>query len=203
MNLYLFNQKRNRDLNEYLDKLCISTEDFLSINSNEKKILLVGGGNSTIQEYFAKKTKMNIVNVDFDPPQYSECDRIRNIKADFVADCDYKDEFDEIWALYSLPLYSPSKEMIYKYILKALLALKPEGVFRFFPIEYDTNEKLKTKDADYDMATMENTRTVLKVLDSIKEYGVEVKRVRKEKQNINRIEETVILTNKFEIEKKK
>lgn len=37
MNLYLFNQKRNRDLNEYLDKLCISTEDFLSINSNEKK----------------------------------------------------------------------------------------------------------------------------------------------------------------------
>lgn len=38
MNLYLFNQKRNRDLNEYLDKLCISTEDFLSINSNEKNI---------------------------------------------------------------------------------------------------------------------------------------------------------------------
>lgn len=202
MNLYLFNQKRNRDLNEYLDKLCISTEDFLSINSNEKKILLVGGGNSTIQEYFAKKTKMNIVNVDFDPPQDSEGDRIRNIKADFVADCDYKDEFDEIWALYSLPLYSPSKEMIYKYILKALLALKPEGVLRFFPIEYDKNEKLKTKDADYDMATMENTRTVLKVLDSIKEYGVEVERVRKEKQNINRIEEAAILTNKFEIEEK-
>lgn len=74
---------------------------------------------------------MNIVNVDFDPPQDSEDDRIRNIKADFVADCDYKDEFDEIWALYSLPLYSPSKEMIYKYILKALLALKPEGVLRF------------------------------------------------------------------------
>lgn len=52
------------------------------------------------------------------------------------------------------------------------------------------------------MATMENTRTVLKVLDSIKEYGVEVERVRKEKQNINRIEEAVILTNKFEIEEK-
>lgn len=53
MNLYLFNQKRNRDLNEYLDKLCISTEDFCQLIVM-KKILLVGGGNSTIQEYFAK-----------------------------------------------------------------------------------------------------------------------------------------------------
>ena len=54
MKLYLYNQTRNRDIEEYFDKLQISATDFNAINTPDTQILLVGGGMSPIQPNFSK-----------------------------------------------------------------------------------------------------------------------------------------------------
>ena len=64
MKLYLYNQTRNRDLNEYTKKLLISTYEFHQINQAQKNILLVGGGVSPIQDKFST-LRANITYIYF------------------------------------------------------------------------------------------------------------------------------------------
>lgn len=93
-----------------------------------KKILLIGGGNSPIKQTFNRlKINCNITNVD--PYIINPQTAHTNIKLDFTKTT-FTNEFDEIWALYSLPLYSPNIEHAVKFYLAAIIALKPGGILR-------------------------------------------------------------------------
>ena len=84
MNLFLMNQKRDRDLDEYLLKLCVDKNDYEIIKKEDSSLLLIGGGYSLQKSLFKTKIAARIMNVDLDPP--SDCDggNILNIKGDFT-----------------------------------------------------------------------------------------------------------------------
>lgn len=197
MNLYLFNQKRDRDLDEYLTKLQISKEEFESINDMKRRLLMIGGGNSLIQNEFQTNTLMHIINIDLNPPSDNFDSRIQNIKGDFLTFEPTLNYFDEIWALYSLPLYASNPSAIELFFLKSFLTLKSKGVLRFFPLEYDENPKLHTKDADYDMTTMECTKTVLRILEKMNCYGIKCVNKEWNGANIDRKENSVKIELSF------
>jgi len=201
MNLYLSNQKRDRDLDIYLEKLCVSQEEFEQINHADKKLLLIGGGLSTSQLLFSIKTKMKIVNIDFHPSESVQSNRIVSIKEDFIKSSMFVNEFDEIWALYSLPLYSPTKESIHVFFAKTIIAARPEGKIRFYPLEFDKNNKMSTRDADYDISLLECTETVLTCLKLYEQDGIKTNRMPMQFKD-NRIEESVtIVLNCSELHK--
>jgi len=120
MNLYLSNQKRDRDLDIYLEKLCVSQEEFEQINHADKKLLLIGGGLSTSQLLFSIKTKMKIVNIDFHPSESVQSNRIVSIKEDFIKSSMFVNEFDEIWALYSCRYIHQQKNPFMFFLQKPL-----------------------------------------------------------------------------------
>lgn len=202
MNLYLFNQKRDRDLTDYLSKLCISNNEFQRINHRETQLLLVGGGYSLLKPLFHTHTTMTITNIDLDPPQINDCERLVNIKGDFTRMDPYVDQFDEIWALYSLPLYCPDQTSVYLFLMKSILAIKQYGNIRFFPLEFDCSNIMNTKDADYDITAAECTNCVLDVLKMASEFGITCKRKNMSAESHTRIEESVVLTLECSIEKK-
>lgn len=205
MKLYLYNQKRDRDLDIYLDKLQIDPKVYKALNRSDNKILLIGGGYSLLQPLFITETAMNITNIDLAPPSNNALPRLKNIKGDFTENQDYIDLFDEVWALYSLPLYSPDKFSIFMFIFKSILAIKDTGVVRFYPLEYDNSSKLHTRDADYDMTTMECTSTVLEAIEYVKDLGIECFHDVLDFRDNDRIEALVTLhvnlnkTNKHEV----
>lgn len=193
MNLFLYNQKRNRDLDEYLKRLKISKKEYERINTPNSKVLIIGGGMSVTQDSFLYDTFMSITNIDLDPPTNDEICRINNIKGDYLLINTEMNYYDEVWALYSLPLYSPSSDAIHLFIYKALLNLKAGGVMRFFPLEYDDKIKLHTKDADYDMSTMECSECVMQIIENLRKNGLCVEIVDWPGLDQNRIEKTVII----------
>ena len=202
MDLFLYNQKRNRDLGEYLKRLQVSEKEYERINTPDTKILIIGGGMSVIQESFLCDTVMDVTNIDLDPPTSNEVGRIKNIKGDYFLIDTEMDFYDEVWALYSLPLYAPNSDAIRMFIYKALLNLKTGGVLRFFPLEYDNESKPHTKDADYDVPTMECTECVMQVIDELSELGLIIEIIDWPSLQQNRTEKTVIIkTPKRQCEK--
>ena len=201
MNLYLNNQKRDRDLNEYMEKLCVELSDFIHLNQRENHLLLIGGGCSLQKFHFKTDTIMKITNVDLLPP-YSADDEVRliNLKADFLK-TEYINTFDEIWALYSLPLYSQSVTAAYLFVYKTILSVKSHGCIRFFPLEFNSVNKMCTKDADYDITTDELNLSVLDALSIVESIGIKVSK-QELWNNQKGTEETVILKVNFSQEKK-
>lgn len=93
-----------------------------------KKILLIGGGNSPIQYTFNRLgIDCDITNID---PYITNTRTARtNIRCDFTK-TSFTNEFHEIWALYSLPLYSPNIQHALQFYCCAVMALKPGGILR-------------------------------------------------------------------------
>lgn len=194
MNLYLNNQKRDRDLDEYLEKLCINHTDFSYLNKKDSHLLLVGGGQSLLKEQFIASTLMRITNIDLMPPDSNpegNNNRLINKKGDFLK-TEYVDAFDEIWALCSLPLYAQSIFAAYLFVFKSILAIKPTGCVRFFPLELNSVNRMHTKDADYDISAVQLSGAVLDAIKIVESLGVSVMRV-KYQSNIKGTEEAVIL----------
>lgn len=193
MNLYLNNQNRRRDLDEYLNKLLVSPNEFNALNQQDNRLLLIGGGYSPHQSLFLQKTQMQIVNIDLAPPTENIEDRCVSIRADFSAKPLYFNYFNEIWALYSLPLYSPSVESIYLFIANAIIATKPGGIIRIFPIEFEKTNKMNTRDADYDITTEECSNTIINILHILKQYNITNKIVEYSRKDIDRKEYTILI----------
>jgi len=187
MKLYLHNQKRNRDIDEYIQKLHISPSEFDKLNMPQTNILLVGGGFSPIQPEFSK-TLFHITNIDFNPSAL-QTDKLHQITGDFLTQDTDTDSFDEIWALYSLPLYAQQAASIYVFIAKSMLSLAPNGKLRVFPIEFNNDTKLVTRDAEWEISTTDVTQTTIKFLDELKKIGVLIEII---PANINN-EQTVIV----------
>lgn len=170
MKLYLYNQTRNRELEEYQQKLNISSNDFLSLNTPTKKLLLVGGGLSPIQPDFSK-TSFDITNIDFAPSK-TQTKHLHQITGNFLETSLQSNYFDEAWALYSLPLYAQNRSSIYLFIAKSLLALVQGGKLRIFPLEFCNDPKLKTRDAEWEITTQEVTDTTVTFLSELEKYNV-------------------------------
>ncbi|MBO5834171.1 MAG: hypothetical protein J6R22_04435 [Alphaproteobacteria bacterium] len=117
----------SRPLSVYMEIFEIPHRDIKKLLQN-KKLLLVGGGNSKIQRAlnFAR-ISCDVTNVD---PYIND-----KKSANTVINCDFNEtrfenEFDEIWALYSLPLYSPDVAHAIEFYGRAAIALKPGGTLR-------------------------------------------------------------------------
>lgn len=116
-----------RPLSEYMKIFGITHRNIKKLLHN-KKLLLVGGGHSQIQRAldFAK-INCDVTNVD---PFINDARSARTVITQDFTNTNFENEFDEIWALYSLPLYSPDVAHAYKFYKRAAIALKPGGTLR-------------------------------------------------------------------------
>lgn len=115
-----------RPLSKYLKVFNIPRKKLYRMQG--KKLLLIGGGNSPIQHTFNRLgINCDVTNID---PYITNPDTARtNIKRDFT-ETKFINEFHEIWALYSLPLYSPNIQHALRFYCCAVMALKPGGILR-------------------------------------------------------------------------
>ena len=116
-----------RPLSLYMKIFQISHRNIKKLLHN-KKLLLVGGGHSQIQRAldFAK-INCDVTNVD---PFINDARSARTVINQDFTNTNFENEFDEIWALYSLPLYSPDLMHAIKFYRRAAIALKPGGTLR-------------------------------------------------------------------------
>ncbi|MCL1902242.1 MAG: class I SAM-dependent methyltransferase [Alphaproteobacteria bacterium] len=128
--IFLNNQTRNRGYGFYEHYLCLKRRDNYSPG---KSILIIGGGEGVYT--LANKVKSDITNVDLQiHPELAEGNRkITDVQSDFIATKFKPDMFDEIWALFSLPLYSPSPDAVRLFFAKSAYSLKPGGILRIAP----------------------------------------------------------------------
>jgi hypothetical protein len=125
------NVPHERHLEDYIEYL-YGDEEF---NPNDKKILLVGGGNSPIftdllgRGYWPK----SVTNVDPYASPQNDSTQILHLE-DFLEYHIFPDSFDEIWALYSLPFWLDDVKKTDTFLAHALLGLAPKGSFRIYPI---------------------------------------------------------------------
>lgn len=116
----------SRPLSAYLKIFNIPRKKLYHMHG--KKILLIGGGNSPIQQTFNRLgIDCDITNID--PYITNPRTAHTNIKCDFT-ETNFTNEFHEIWALYSLPLYSPNIQHALRFYCCAVMALKPGGILR-------------------------------------------------------------------------
>ena len=117
----------SRPLSLYMRIFQISHRDIKKL-LHKKKLLLVGGGHSQIQRAL-DFAKINCEVTNIDPFINDPKSAHTVINCDFV-NTNFENEFDEIWALYSLPLYSPDWQHAVKFYKRAAIALKPGGTLR-------------------------------------------------------------------------
>ncbi len=129
----------SRPLSTYMRIFQISHRDIKKLLNN-KKLLLVGGGHSQIQRAFDfANIKCDVTNAD---PYINDARSARTvINCDFN-DTTFENEFDEIWALYSLPLYSPDVKHAAQFYRRAVVALKPGGTLRVGGLPWHVNGML-------------------------------------------------------------
>ena len=172
MKLYLYNQTRDRDLDEYIQKLNISSSEFDKLNTSKTNILLVGGGFSPIQPKFIQ-TLFHITNIDFNPSEY-QTEKLHQISGDFLTKKIQNNFFDEVWALCSLPLYAQQTSSVDIFFAKSILALKPGGFLRAFPIEFNSYDKLVTRDAEWEISTPMVTGATMDFLSELQPFNVSI-----------------------------
>lgn len=116
-----------RPLSSYMKIFQISHRNIKKLLHN-KKLLLVGGGHSQIQRAldFAK-INCAVTNVD---PFINDPRSARTVINQDFTHTEFENEFDEIWSLYSLPLYSPTLNEAIKFYRCTAIALKPGGTLR-------------------------------------------------------------------------
>jgi hypothetical protein len=133
------NRLNNRDLNRYENELGFNSDDVLT-----KKILLIGGGQSPIKKNLLDQD-VHITNVD--PIRYDNQENTadKTINEDFLS-ANIEGKFDEIWCLFSLPLYIVNPEDVTKFYTKALNLLADNGVLRIHPIVLTKENSLSLRE---------------------------------------------------------
>lgn len=128
--IFLEKHTRGRQYHTYEKDLHLPENLF----DGDMDILVIGGGEGVYDFPYKLQTANRITNIDlFVPP--AACDHsINSIQGDFMSAEFRPDSFDEIWALWSLPLYCPTSEAARIFFAKGCLFLKPGGKFRILPI---------------------------------------------------------------------
>ena len=146
----------DRPLSSYMAALGVSKEDLRSLNG--KELLLVGGGCSPIQKTFDRlRINCHVTNVDL----YAKNPDMRatNIKQDFVF-TDFENKFDEIWALWSLPVYSLDPWHAGVFSARAAIGLKPGGVLRVSPLPREVKGILLAPHLEQDEITYQTIEVI-------------------------------------------
>jgi hypothetical protein len=128
---FFANIPHERTLKEYIAYLFYDEE----FNPNNKRILLVGGGNSPIftDLFELGYWPRSVTNVDPYALPQNDFSQVLH-KEDFLKYRIPNDFFDEIWALYSLPFWLDDIKQTDLFLANALLGLAPNGNFRIYPI---------------------------------------------------------------------
>lgn len=122
----------DRFLHSYQTLFRISNKQLMQ-NLDDKKLLLVGGGTSTIRkELCSRGIFTEVTNLDFFFDFHPFVSHI-HIKKDFYKYDLRANYYDEVWCLFSLPLYSFSEKEVGLFFAKSSLALKPNGNLRIYP----------------------------------------------------------------------
>lgn len=124
-----------RNLTQYLHQLKCSETDLATLKARDQpKILLIGGGQSSIKKDLGERNHNNIHVTNVDPVRYSNPEDTADltINEDFLT-ANIEGKFDEIWCLFSLPLYIVNPDDVTKFYTKALGLLADNGVLRIFP----------------------------------------------------------------------
>ena len=130
----------HRDIDDYVASLRIPKKRRAFLDNSAKEILLIGGGYGEVQKHI----KAKITNVDISRPLADMSHNCaRYVQGDFLEQ-KFKDQFEEAWALFSLPLYLCYEDGVAQlrkttaFYAKALRALKPGGVLRVSPVFNDS-----------------------------------------------------------------
>lgn len=128
--IFLNNQERFRSYDLCSQYMCLKP---INEYSKEKSILVIGGGTGVYQ--FPRHIKSAITNIDLKIHKelMTEDYKINNHQGDFIKTRFRPDTFDEIWALFSLPLYSATVDAARMFFHKSVYYLKPGGTLRIAP----------------------------------------------------------------------
>lgn len=128
-----------RPLSEYMAAFKLTIDNIRRLKN--KKLLLVGGGNSPIQKTL-NRLHINCDVTNVDPYVSSSSDTARSVLVQDFVTTDFVNEFDECWALFSLPLYSPNTFHGACFYARAAISLKPGGILRVGGLPQYTNGAL-------------------------------------------------------------
>lgn len=162
----------------FVDKDTIETQSIFQKLLEDKKILVLGGGNSLVDLCSSGTIKPRQI-VDIDP--YRIAESLEKGKNDNYQSFAYRAEdgalpsklskfgfFDEVWALYSVPHYLRSEKDIATLFLNIDALLAPGGVARIFPLTLNVDDLfylIKEKGGDAGLS-LSKTR-INTVIDSI------------------------------------
>lgn len=173
-----YNKEDSRPLQFYQKLLNIDPLDL-----KNKNILLIGGGFSPIQKDLGTS---NITNYDIrkidDNPEIAN----KIIKGNFCHKLNkaINHNQNEVWALYSMPMYSNSMHDTISFFENAFLSLKENGVLRVFPIGQYT-----------DNASM-NPASIL-IVDELKLLETELLKAFEEKNNLFEVKKNTTTLKNF------
>ncbi len=164
-------RKTRRPLQHYFESLRLSIDKLHSLRTTAK-ILLIGGGQSPIKQEL-NNLGINISITNVDPINYpnQEDTADHTINEDFlIADIDGK--FDEIWALWSLPLYIIDPSDVNRFYTKALELLADDGVLRIFPKELPVENSLSSREILLKPLVQKKSKEICETLKNDPAYEV-------------------------------
>jgi hypothetical protein len=167
-----YNNKRL--LKEILGELELEQKEL-----SNKKILLIGGGQSPIKKNLQGQD-VHITNVDpisYDNPEDTAD---HTINEDFLT-ANIEGKFDEIWCLFSLPLYIVNPDDVTKFYTKALGLLADDGVLRISPIALSEDMSLTLKEVLLKPLVQQKSNGIIQQIKSnfivnCKQRGVEIRK---------------------------
>lgn len=125
-------KKTERRLKDYQSLLGINQEEMNALSG--KNLLIIGGGFSPIKRELENMgITCNVTNIDPLAKESSEYSDVV-VSEDFF-DVDIGEaQYDEVWALFSLPDYAFKPEQVRDFYIRSILALKQGGNLRVGPV---------------------------------------------------------------------
>lgn len=122
-----------RGLEEYCDSFDIGKEQ-LKNKLDGKRILLIGGGASPLKKELEKMgCECHVTNIDINSYENPKLTADTTIVGNFL-DHDFGEEqFDEVWALHSLPTYARNGDEVDNFYRKSIQLLIQQGTLRVSP----------------------------------------------------------------------
>lgn len=170
---YLHNQNTFRDLYDYRHTLCLDYDMKLYADQS----LLVIGGGTNIRD-IARNTDARVTNVDLyidDEIRKNSPKNLRHVQQDFNKTKFHPNSFNEIWALYSLPMYCTSVAAVEMFTSKSVYYLKPGGTLRIAPGLYGAATNIEDHMMKRDISQTELFNVFYHTLNYVKKIGGNVR----------------------------
>lgn len=124
----------DRSLPDYMALLGITPSHLM--NLEERSLLLIGGGRSSIKTELAdERIRCDVTNIDALDYGPNEASADTVITADFFAHDFQGSKFNEIWANHSLPMYAMHPRQVAQFYERAIGLLHQGGTLRVSPAQ--------------------------------------------------------------------